>query len=592
MIIIMKRRLISGLMLVFMLFAVSTSGFAAAAAGENDVREKLRNEGVWLTPEESLQQKAELDSLLDSLDKAANMLEKLKAPQLQVQLNGSKVEAPPYMSIINGQVMVPLRWSADVLGAASVEWDAAARTVTITTPQDFYNIEKFRSYAGALQPPIDVPNDKIWPLPEKVKDMQIPDLVSDRHWVLNLNQFDPEREGLTLPAPRDHITVNIISIDGVYQHSSVVNSIENHQGHYYLPMDWLEYLFNARVSYNEASKMLSIHTSDLEQIKSEIERIENALIPDSADEAVKLWGRGMQTRNGALQYAALSPKLRQEADKSAYVRQSYWVTGCSSPQVGPITIESRNELSDTKIEYTITFPEIFSGQTHAIATEKMVVEKLPANGREGWFITQILQTSGYGIIDSDASLGAEIIGQDEALRNEYFEFAIENRLDYVPLFEEGEAPAQSEEYLYYAFIINLDNWGDDKGIMTKDYVEQVIQTHFEVDSVTHGPLERGWDYDGEEYIAHPMGVNEEPIYVLQTYDTYTKDQRTIFEITMDQCSFGGVIPAPEDMHNIKKSIASGDLSALTTLQTERFKYYIDPATHAVVFLSHTLTTPV
>ena len=72
----------------------------------------------------------------------------------------------------------------------------------------------------------------------------------------------------------------------------------------------------------------------------------------------------------------------------------------------------------------------------------------------------------------------------EALRKEYFEFAIENRLDYVPLFEEGETPTQSQEYLYYAFILNLDNWGDDKGLMTKDYVEQVIQTHFEVDSVS------------------------------------------------------------------------------------------------------------
>jgi hypothetical protein len=175
-----------------------------------------------------------------------------------------------------------------------------------------------------------------------------------------------------------------------------------------------------------------------------------------------------------------------------------------------------------------------------------------------------------------------------ALRKEYFEFAIENRLDYVPLFEEGEAPTQSEEYLYYAFIINLDNWGDDKGIMTKDYVEQVIRTHFEVDSVTHGPMERGWDYDGEKYIAHPSGVNEEPIYVLKTYDTYIKDQRTIFEITMDECSFGGVIPNPEDIHNIKKSIASGDISALTTLRTERFRYYLDTTTDAVVFISHTL----
>lgn len=100
-----------------------------------------------------------------------------------------------------------------------------------------------------------------------------------------------------------------------------------------------------------------------------------------------------------MQYAALSTQLRQEADKSAYVRQSFWVTGSSSPQVGPITIASRNQLSDTKIEYTLSFPQVSSGQTYAIATEKMVVEKLSVNGREGWFITQILQASGYGIIE-------------------------------------------------------------------------------------------------------------------------------------------------------------------------------------------------
>ena len=90
-------------------------------------------------------------------------------------------------------------------------------------------------------------------------------------------------------------------------------------------------------------------------------------------------------------------------------------------------------------------------------------------------------------------------------------------------------------------------------------------------------------------IAHPAGVNEEPIYLLKTYGAYTQDQRTVFEITMDQCSLV-VIPTPDDMNN-KKSIVSGDLSALTTLQTERFQYYLDPATDAVVFLSHTLITP-
>ncbi|MEG6616364.1 copper amine oxidase N-terminal domain-containing protein [Peptococcaceae bacterium 1198_IL3148] len=358
----MKKSLMCGLILVFMFLAVSTSGFASAAPVD----------GV--------------------------------APPLQVQLNGSIVNVPPYMSVIEGQVMVPLRWSADLLGATSVEWDAATRTVTITTPQDFYSMEKFSAYSRALKSPIEDINDQIRPLPDKVKDMGLPELLPDRHFVLNLEKFRPAREGLTLPAPRPYITITITSPDGTYEHSSVAHSIENYQDHYYLPMDWLGYLFNARVSYNEASNILSIQSPDLEQIKSEIERIENVLIPHSADEAIELWGRGEQTRNGALQYAALSPQLRQEADQSAYVLQSYWVTGGSSPQVGPISIESRKEISDTKVEYTLSFPEISSGQTYAIATEKMVVEKLHHNGREGWFITELFQSSGYGIIEGEFSL--------------------------------------------------------------------------------------------------------------------------------------------------------------------------------------------
>lgn len=77
------------------------------------------------------------------------------------------------------------------------------------------------------------------------------------------------------------------------------------------------------------------------------------------------------------------------------------------------------------------------------------------------------------------------------MREDYFEFGIENRLDYVPMFEEGKAPSSSTEYLDYAFAINLDNWGDDKGTMTRDYVEQVIRTHFEVENIIHSPLAKG-----------------------------------------------------------------------------------------------------
>ncbi|MGI5920186.1 MAG: stalk domain-containing protein [Syntrophomonadaceae bacterium] len=321
------------------------------------------------------------------------------APPLTVQINGSAVNTPADMDVVEGQVMVPLRWAAEQLGASSVEWDSATRTITIKTQQDFYSMEKLASYANALQWNADEQDEQIWVLPDKVKDLDLSYAVT-REWILEL----PDTvKRLQLMQPHDYITIRVASDDELYEHSSIVHSAENRHGHYYLPMDWLERLFKARVTYNDAANVLSIQTPDLNKIKSDLALIENTLIPSGADEAVKLWGRGEQTRNGALQYAALSPQLRREADNSNYVRQSYWVTGGSSPWVGPITVINRDEISDTKIEYTTSFPEVTSNPPYTTATEKMVVEKLLNNGQEGWYITQILQSSGYGIIEGISS---------------------------------------------------------------------------------------------------------------------------------------------------------------------------------------------
>ena len=320
----------------------------------------------------------------------------LAASPLTVILNGSVVNAPADINVEEGQVMIPLRWAAELLGDNKVQWDIATHTITIQTKQDFYNLEKLASYTWGLQYGFDNQEGSIWPLPERVTNLDLSDLVPNREWALELPQRRKQLSPSQLP---QSITIRIVSEDNCYEHSSVVYSAENRHGHYYLPMDWLEYLFKAQVHYNQTANVLSIQTPDLEKIKCEIARIEDILVPESSDEAVKLWGRGEQTRNGALQYAALSPQLRREADHSAYVRQTYWVTGSSSPWVGTITIKNKEKLSDSKILYTLSFPEITSSPPYDTATEKLVVEKLQTNGREGWYITQILQSSGYGILD-------------------------------------------------------------------------------------------------------------------------------------------------------------------------------------------------
>jgi hypothetical protein len=349
------------------------------------------------------------------------------APPLTVQINGSAENAPAAMNVIEGQVMVPIRWAADRLGGSSVEWDSVNRIITIKTPQDFYNTEKLASYARGLKVNSDEQSGQIWPLPDKAESLQFADLVPDRQWILELQQFKQERADLTPSGGRDDITIHITSEDGIYDHSSVVYSFENHQGHYYLPMDWLGYLFKAKVNYDQNINLLSIQTPDMNKIKAAIAEVENTIVPANSDQAVKLWGRGEQTRNGALQYAALSPQLRQKADISDCVRQFYWVTGYSSPWVGPITITNRNKISDSMMEYTLTFPEITSDPTNTTATEKMVVEKLQYNGREGWFITRLLQSSGYGIIEGDtARLDCKDADIDGDGKNESIQIMVNN----------------------------------------------------------------------------------------------------------------------------------------------------------------------
>jgi hypothetical protein len=124
--------------------------------------------------------------------------------------------------------------------------------------------------------------------------------------------------------------------------------------------------------------------------------------------------------------------------------------------------------------------------------------------------------------------------------------------------------------------------------MTRDYVEQVIHSHFEVKNIAHTSLQKGWNYDGKKYTAVPQGIKEKPIYVLQKFNTYTQNDRIIYEITMNYCNYGEYIPTEDDTAKIRASIVSGDLSSLTVLQTEYFKYYLDKTTSGVVFLAHTL----
>lgn len=101
----------------------------------------------------------------------------------------------------------------------------------------------------------------------------------------------------------------------------------------------------------------------------------------------------------------------------------------------------------------------------------------------------------------------------------FFDLAAAERFDYVPFFPEGDPPRHAKEYLLYAFALRLDEWGDEKGRMTEQYVEETVRAHFDRYNIAHGPLFKTWDYDAETgiYTAIPRASKVCPCVPCATF---------------------------------------------------------------------------
>ena len=84
----------------------------------------------------------------------------------------------------------------------------------------------------------------------------------------------------------------------------------------------------ATVNWDNGSKTVTIDTSaGGEAQNQQVQLLQQALAPDSADEAVQTWAKSVQSRNGAAQYAVLSSALQGETAQT--YKDLNWVTGLS-----------------------------------------------------------------------------------------------------------------------------------------------------------------------------------------------------------------------------------------------------------------------
>ena len=167
---------------------------------------------------------------------------------------------------------------------------------------------------------------------------------------------------------------------------------------------------------------------------------------------------------------------------------------------------------------------------------------------------------------------------------DWLDFADKWRLDYLPVFSRGAAPASTSSYLMWVFARNM-NALKEQGYMTKSYVETEIQSHFEVGNLTHEGLAKTWDFNGETYTAVPGGVKDRPLARLDGITTAEENGRLVYYVQYTLVQPDYLVLSNQEWQVLAEQVARGDFANLQELgsYTVCFTYENDEP----VFLSHT-----
>ncbi|WP_134684630.1 DL-endopeptidase inhibitor IseA family protein [Brevibacillus migulae] len=110
-------------------------------------------------------------------------------------------------------------------------------------------------------------------------------------------------------------------------------------------------------------------SQSVDQVNLRIQQLELALQPETAQEAIELFVKSHESRNGALLFALLTPE-QQRSNLATFVEQN-WVLGVSSPWVKGYRINKVDEKNETTMDYTVELMEYTS--TGFMGTEQVTV---------------------------------------------------------------------------------------------------------------------------------------------------------------------------------------------------------------------------
>lgn len=131
-------------------------------------------------------------------------------------------------------------------------------------------------------------------------------------------------------------------------------------------------------------------------------------------------------------------------------------------------------------------------------------------------------------------------------RGHLFDLPPQSALTTSPFSRRETRPGMPMSIFSMPSPCDLTEWGDEKGRMTEQYVEETVRAHFDRYNIAHGPLFKTWDYDAETgiYTAIPQGIKSLPMCSLRDFRFSIRDGSPLFDVTLDFCSFDGVEPRP------------------------------------------------
>ena len=186
--------------------------------------------------------------------------------------------------------------------------------------------------------------------------------------------------------------------------------------------------------------------------------------------------------------------------------------------------------------------------------------------------------------ETESTSFEEQIPVDETARGEWFDFAHKYRLDSLPVFEQGKAPASASAYLDWVFRCDMEELKK-QGDMSKEYVETKIKAYFGVESVIHETMKNSWSYDGETYTPVPLGLPDEDVARLDSVVTMNVGGRRLYYVQYCRMWYDRPLGTDEEWNQYRDEIISGETPDLLESCEYTLGFYIQNG--EPVFLSHT-----